>query len=341
MSRNTSPNSYTRSVIILAAGKGTRMKSDLPKVMHPAAGRPMVESVVDAARAVGCSPVVLVIGHGADVVRAHFAGHANTEFVMQMPQLGTGHAVDMARPLFERGALGEETLVLCGDGPLIRPHTLQVLLDTHRSSGLGIASCASCHIDARMDQLAWDLGDPTGSMRAFDQDCNLGGEGCDGWHPMKGPLVTQTLLGLAGDAPFHWRGDRASLAEFGHAANTLLSNPEDFNPEEMAQLEAYLASISRMPNPNRNLDGSLGDSVMGGNAAAGRELFLGGVLAGGADCALCHANAKGGGASVLSPAFAQQPQNVTNFVFGGLEHQAMVSDPLVVDTLAEIIRSLG
>jgi bifunctional UDP-N-acetylglucosamine pyrophosphorylase/glucosamine-1-phosphate N-acetyltransferase len=134
MSTNTSPNSYTRSVIILAAGKGTRMKSDLPKVMHPAAGRPMVESVVDAARAVGCSPVVLVIGHGADVVRAHFAGHANTEFVMQMPQLGTGHAVDMARPLFERGALGEETLVLCGDGPLIRPHTLQVLLDTHRSS---------------------------------------------------------------------------------------------------------------------------------------------------------------------------------------------------------------
>jgi bifunctional UDP-N-acetylglucosamine pyrophosphorylase/glucosamine-1-phosphate N-acetyltransferase len=135
MSTSTSPNSYTRSVIILAAGKGTRMKSDLPKVMHPAAGRPMVESVVDAARAIGCSPVVLVIGHGADVVRAHFAGHANTEFVMQMPQLGTGHAVDMARPLFERGALGEETLVLCGDGPLIRPHTLQVLLDTHRSSG--------------------------------------------------------------------------------------------------------------------------------------------------------------------------------------------------------------
>ncbi|NBQ13866.1 MAG: hypothetical protein EBU31_04485 [Proteobacteria bacterium] len=124
MSTNTSPNSFTRSVVILAAGKGTRMKSDLPKVMHPAAGRPMVESVVDAARAVGCSPVVLVIGHGADVVRAHFAGHANTEF-----------AVDMARPLFERGALGEETLVLCGDGPLIRPHTLQVLLDTHRSSG--------------------------------------------------------------------------------------------------------------------------------------------------------------------------------------------------------------
>jgi UDP-N-acetylglucosamine diphosphorylase/glucosamine-1-phosphate N-acetyltransferase len=135
MSTNTRPSSYTRSVIVLAAGKGTRMKSDLPKVMHPALGRPMVEWVVDAARAVGCSPVVLVVGHGAEVVRGHFEGRPGVEFVTQMPQLGTGHAVDMARPLFERGMLGEETLVLCGDGPLIRAHTLQALLATHRESG--------------------------------------------------------------------------------------------------------------------------------------------------------------------------------------------------------------
>ena len=76
-----------------------------------------------------------MIGHGADVVRAHFQGQPDVEFVMQMPQLGTGHAVDMARPVFARGLLGDEVLVLCGDGPLIRPHTLQVLLDTHRESG--------------------------------------------------------------------------------------------------------------------------------------------------------------------------------------------------------------
>jgi UDP-N-acetylglucosamine diphosphorylase/glucosamine-1-phosphate N-acetyltransferase len=111
------------------------MKSDLPKVMHHANGRPMVEWVVAAARAVGCSPVVLVIGHGADVVRGHFQVAEDVEFVMQMPQLGTGHAVDQARELFARGELGDEVLVLCGDGPLIRPHTLQVLLDTHRESG--------------------------------------------------------------------------------------------------------------------------------------------------------------------------------------------------------------
>ena len=132
---HASSNSRTQSAIILAAGKGTRMKSDLPKVMHPALGRPMVEWVVDAARAVGCGKVVLVIGHGADTVRGHFAGHAGIEFVMQMPQLGTGHAVDMARPVFERGMLGEDVLVLCGDGPLIRAHTLETLLSVHRSTG--------------------------------------------------------------------------------------------------------------------------------------------------------------------------------------------------------------
>jgi UDP-N-acetylglucosamine diphosphorylase/glucosamine-1-phosphate N-acetyltransferase len=118
----------------LAAGKGTRMNSDLPKVMHPAKGAPLVQWVVDAARASGCSPIVLVIGHGADVVRAHFASQPDVEFVMQMPQHGTGHAVDQARPLFAAGSLGRECLVLCGDGPLIRPSTLATLLETHHTT---------------------------------------------------------------------------------------------------------------------------------------------------------------------------------------------------------------
>lgn len=144
---------HSRSAIVLAAGKGTRMKSDLPKVMHPAAGAPMVQWVVDAARAVGCSPVVLVVGHGAHLVRAHFEGQADIEFAMQSPQYGTGHAVDQARPVFARGGLGEETLVLCGDGPLIRPATLETLLETHRESGAS-ATLATAMLD-----------DPTGYGR--------------------------------------------------------------------------------------------------------------------------------------------------------------------------------
>ena len=185
------------------------------------------------------------------------------------------------------------------------------LYDTHRSSGLGIASCASCHIDARMDQLAWDLGDPSGVMRPFDQTCDFGQtNACGDWHPMKGPMTTQTLLGLQGDEPFHWRGDRANLAEFGHAASSLMSNGSDFTAAEMANLEAYLSSISRMPNPNRALDGSFRTAVAGGNAAHGAALFATGGLVGGANCIVCHSNAKGGNSSILNAAFAQQHQSV-------------------------------
>jgi len=91
--------------VILAAGKGTRMQSDLPKVMHPVMGRPMVHWVVDAARAAGATKVVLVIGHGADLVRDYFAGvkelAGQVEFALQEKQLGTGHAVMMAKPNLE------------------------------------------------------------------------------------------------------------------------------------------------------------------------------------------------------------------------------------------------
>ena len=122
--------------VILAAGKGTRMQSDLPKVMHPVMGRPMVHWVVDAARAAGATKVVLVIGHGADLVRDYFAGvkelAGQVEFALQEKQLGTGHAVMMAKPNLEAGASGTDAFVLCGDGPLIRPETLATLLDLHR-----------------------------------------------------------------------------------------------------------------------------------------------------------------------------------------------------------------
>lgn len=124
----------------MAAGKGTRMQSDLPKVMHEVAGRSMVHWVIDAALAAEAAPIVVVVGHGAEIVRASVAARRDlrsglVEFVTQVPQLGTGHAVDQARGLFERGLLGRELLVLAGDGPLIRPETLRALLQTHRARG--------------------------------------------------------------------------------------------------------------------------------------------------------------------------------------------------------------
>ncbi len=121
------------TAIVLAAGKGTRMQSDLPKVMHPVAGRPMVRWVVDAARASGCARIVLVVGYGASLIEAEFAHDRDVEFALQTEQLGTGHAVSMTKPLLEQSAQGSDFFVLCGDGPLVRSETLDTLLDAHRT----------------------------------------------------------------------------------------------------------------------------------------------------------------------------------------------------------------
>ncbi|MCE2875538.1 MAG: NTP transferase domain-containing protein [Planctomycetaceae bacterium] len=139
----------TLSSIVLAAGKGTRMKSDLPKVMHPAAGQPMVKWVVKASRDAGAKDVVLVVGHMAELVSEAFRSDTPAcHFVTQNPQLGTGHAVDQARPLFAAGKLGEHCFVLCGDGPLIRPETLRKLLDRHLTAGASASLATSVVADA-------------------------------------------------------------------------------------------------------------------------------------------------------------------------------------------------
>jgi UDP-N-acetylglucosamine diphosphorylase/glucosamine-1-phosphate N-acetyltransferase len=126
------------TAIILAAGKGTRMKSDLPKVVFPVGGRPMVCAVVDACLAAGCGRVIAVVGHKQELVREALAGY-EVEYAVQDQQLGTGHAVQCAMPLLSANeprasASGPEVFVLCGDGPLIRAQTLRKVLERHRSS---------------------------------------------------------------------------------------------------------------------------------------------------------------------------------------------------------------
>jgi bifunctional UDP-N-acetylglucosamine pyrophosphorylase/glucosamine-1-phosphate N-acetyltransferase len=118
------------AAVILAAGKGTRMKSGLVKVLHPAAGRPMINWVVDAARAAGAAPTVLVVGHQADAVQAVFRGDADIRCALQEEQLGTGHAVACARDGLS--GFSGTVLILCGDTPLLRAETLQGLISFHR-----------------------------------------------------------------------------------------------------------------------------------------------------------------------------------------------------------------
>lgn len=115
--------------VVLAAGKGTRMKSGLIKVLHPVAGLPMISWPVTAARDAGSEAIVLVIGHQANAVQGVFRGAADIHCAMQEEQLGTGHAVACALEALP-GFQGT-VLILCGDTPLLRAETLRSMLTYH------------------------------------------------------------------------------------------------------------------------------------------------------------------------------------------------------------------
>ena len=120
-------------VVILAAGKGTRMKSAMPKVLHRVAHKPMVEHVIDAASDLGAEATVLVVGHGADQVRETVT--RSVEYVEQTEQLGTGHAVQQAVPLLNAD---DTVLIAYGDVPLTKPETLQKLVGDVSDSNLAL-----------------------------------------------------------------------------------------------------------------------------------------------------------------------------------------------------------
>jgi len=120
----------TLDVIVLAAGLGKRMRSELPKVLHPLAGRPLLAHVIDAARTLAPRRIFVVHGHGAERVRAAFPD-AGVDWVLQAEQLGTGHAVLRALPQLSSDA---DVLVLYGDVPLVRPATLKRLVEGARGS---------------------------------------------------------------------------------------------------------------------------------------------------------------------------------------------------------------
>src|SRR5256885_8314326 len=119
----------TVDVIVLAAGLGKRMRSDLPKVLHPLAGRPLLAHVLDTARSLGARRIFVVHGHGAEKVRAAFAGASDLEWVLQAEQLGTGHAVQQAAPKLAKDA---QVLILYGDAPLVAAASLKDLLAASR-----------------------------------------------------------------------------------------------------------------------------------------------------------------------------------------------------------------
>ena len=118
------------AALVLAAGKGTRMKSELVKVLHEAGGVPLIDWPVMAAKGAGAGRVVLVAGHQAERVKDHFRDDSSVSFAIQEEQLGTGHAVACASAAL--AGFNGTVLILCGDVPLIRPETLKGLLEYHR-----------------------------------------------------------------------------------------------------------------------------------------------------------------------------------------------------------------
>jgi bifunctional UDP-N-acetylglucosamine pyrophosphorylase / glucosamine-1-phosphate N-acetyltransferase len=147
--------------IILAAGISKRMNTGTPKVLHEVCGRPMLAYVLDACRAIGMGKIFVVIGFSAEQVKKRFADATDIIWVLQSEQKGTGHAVLCCKDLLKD--FTGKTFVLCGDGPLIRPQTLQKLLETH--NGEVAASLATAILD-----------DPTGYGRIIrDANGNLKG----------------------------------------------------------------------------------------------------------------------------------------------------------------------
>jgi YVTN family beta-propeller protein len=176
-----------------------------------------------------------------------------------------------------------------------------------RLSGNGTASCASCHVDADMDLIAWDLGDPGGELQTIvqtDETFTL--------HPMKGPMTTQALRGLRGMEPYHWRGDRADFAAFNGAFDRLMGGSA-LSDADMATYTAFVESVTFMPNPNRNLDGTLPASLAGGDARAGLVAFVFEPVRDGVPttCHSCHTVQRGGTNRELHPQTLQsQPLKV-------------------------------
>lgn len=143
------------AVVILAAGQGTRMKSALPKVLHEAAGQPLLEHVLRAAAGLEPTRTLVVVGHGADEVEARFSDR-DLEFVRQEERLGTGHALLQTRS--QLGDFGGPVLVLNGDGPLLKTDTLRELVEAHEEAGEGMAL------------LTCEVSDPTGLGRIVRDD---------------------------------------------------------------------------------------------------------------------------------------------------------------------------
>jgi len=153
-------------------------------------------------------------------------------------------------------------------------------------SGSGTGSCASCHVDGDMDHLAWDLGNPAGNMTTVVQNGTT-----IQFHPMKGPMTTQTLRGLLNLSPYHWRGDQPNFAAFNSTFTELMGGTE-LSTSDMNIYTQFANSMLYLPNPFQSLNRTLPATLLGGNPANGLTDFSTLALSATANppqtCNACH-----------------------------------------------------
>ena len=239
-------------------------------VWHPTTGAAYVSGM-------GSNNVIVVSAAGARISQIN-VGQGPTGLALKADG-STLYAInkfDGSISVIDTATNSESTRVAFFDPtPAVVKNGRPLLYDTHATSGLGQVSCASCHIDGRTDFLAWDLGDPSGTVKAFNQNCRT--PTCRPWHPMKGPMVTQSLQDIIGVEPLHWRGDRANITEFAPAFVGLQGDDAEPSTALMNQMGSFLATINYPPNPTRTLDGTLpatlNTSTGAGNPVNGLNVF--------------------------------------------------------------------
>ena len=178
------------------------------------------------------------------------------------------------------------------------------LYDSELSSAHGDLSCATCHVFGTMDNIAWDLGDPTGTWIPPQIPLSLG------IHPMKGPMTTQSLRGLSGSEPLHWRGDREDFLAFNPAFVSLMGRSIELPGGDMQAFLDFVMTMKYPPNPFRNLDGSHLAVLNGADPGHGEDLFNFGGLVGNTQCVDCHAFPTGENGVIFQGALLQDDQDM-------------------------------
>ena len=175
------------------------------------------------------------------------------------------------------------------------------------ASAHGDLSCASCHLFAGTDNMSWDLGNPLGDFQPAPPNQPQS----QGFHPMKGPMLTQSLKGISGTEPFHWRGDRTDLAAFNPAFVSLLGRGSQLPASDMQLFQTFVFAVAYPQNPFRPIDDSLPVPFAGGDPVHGKSLFETGNLDGGAvQCVQCHALPTGENGLIISRTLLREPQDM-------------------------------